>query len=80
MSAETTSPASNQSTTDAVRNITEAGRDLFNAGERIAENLDTLERRVEHATDWRAWVADRPWTAVGAAVLAGVLLWRVLRE
>ncbi len=79
MNAQTSAP-SDQSVTGAVHDITDASRQMFQAGERIAANLDTLERRVEHATDWRAQLQERPWLLVVGAVLGGVLLWRIFRD
>ena len=76
---QTQNAAPAQSATGAIHEITDASRQMFQAGERIAQNLDTLERRVEYATDWQARVAERPWLFIGGAILAGILLSRIFR-
>lgn len=65
--------------TENIRDLTDSTRQLFQAGEQVTRNLEELERRAEHATDWRTQIVERPWIAAGIAVLCGVVLWRVLR-
>jgi hypothetical protein len=71
--------ATDESITEAVRDITESSREAFEAGRRISEDLETLERRIQRATDWRARMEQNPLWIVGGAILGGVLLWRFFR-
>lgn len=65
--------------TEAVRDITESSKQAFEAGQRISEDLEALERRFHEATDWRARIREHPeWIVVGA-VAGGLLLWRIFR-
>jgi hypothetical protein len=64
---------------DAVREITDASRQMFAAGERIATDLETIERRFQHAADWREQLSERPWLIIAGALLGGVVLWRLFR-
>ncbi|HLH40505.1 MAG TPA: hypothetical protein VKX39_15245 [Bryobacteraceae bacterium] len=67
------------STAEAIRDITESTRQAFAASERIAADLETLERRFKHATDWRARIEENPLWLAGAAVIGGIILWRIFR-
>ncbi len=40
----------------------------------IAENLDEVRAGVRDAVDWRRWVREHPWEAVGLAAGTGFLL------
>ncbi len=66
-------------TTQAVKEIAESSKQAFEAGQRIAQDVDILERKLEHATDWRAQFSEKPLIFIGAAMLAGILLWRIAR-
>jgi len=71
--------APNDTVTGAVHEITAASREMFQAGERMTANLEELEKRVEHATDWQARLGERPWLLIGGALLGGFLLSRLVR-
>lgn len=47
--------------------------------ERLGSSLRELEHRVDTAIDWREQVRVRPYTAMGAALVGGVLLATALR-
>jgi len=40
----------------------------------LGENLGTLERKVKDATDWRKQFQDRPFSVMGVAFGAGLIL------
>ena len=40
----------------------------------IADSLDDLQEQVETRLDWRVWVAENPWKAVGCAFAVGAFL------
>lgn len=76
----TTTAAPQNSAAAEIHEITNASKEIFEAGERIATNLDRLEQRVEYAMDWKARLAERPWLIVGGAILGGILLWRLFKD
>lgn len=39
--------------------------------EELASSLSELRERVARATDWRRWCRERPFTALGLALLLG---------
>lgn len=40
----------------------------------LATSVSALRQEVGRATDWRAWVQERPLLCVGAAFMVGFLL------
>lgn len=40
----------------------------------LATSVTALREEVAHATDWRSWVARRPYVCVGAAFMIGFML------
>jgi len=59
-------------TTDQVK--IEADR----ARERLVQNLNRLEYRVETLTDWRTWFRRYPWSFLGAAFAGALMLGLVI--
>ncbi len=80
--AEENSPASpgNRSATDNVRELTQASKQLFAAGERLTSNLTELEQRVEHALDWRSRLGEHALLVTGLGIAGLALLWRVFKR
>lgn len=59
-------------TTDELRNRIEDQRDQFE------DNINEIEGRVKHATDWRAQFDERPMVMIAAAFGGGALLGMLL--
>lgn len=70
----TTQTAEPRSATDNIRDITEASKQLFEAGKQMTDNLAELSRRVDHATNIGSEVLKSPWLIAGGAVAAGALI------
>jgi hypothetical protein len=65
-----------RSASDNFRELTQAGKQLFEAGQQLARNLNELQRRMEHATDLKAQLAERPWLIAVVALVGGIVGWR----
>lgn len=68
------------STTESLRQLSEAGTRLFEAGQEITENLTEISQRVDHATNVGSQILKSPWLIAGGAVLAGALILMVTRR
>jgi hypothetical protein len=66
-------PGHNQ-TEDAGRSAEELRQDIAARREMITETVDRISDRFQRTFDWRAYVADYPLVALGAAAGAGFLL------
>lgn len=51
--------------------VVELRRAIDSTRLRIADSLDDLHTGVEEQLDWRSWVDENPWKAVGIAFAAG---------
>ena len=78
MAAEESGPT--RSTTENIRELTDASRKLFAAGEQLTTNLNELEQRVEHALDWRSKLGDHALLLAGVGLAVSVLLWRAIKS
>jgi len=78
MAAQENGPT--RSATENIRELTDASRQLFAAGERMTSNLNELEQRVERALDWRSRLGDHALLLAGIGLAASVLLWRALKS
>lgn len=56
------------------RSAEEIRQDIAAKRESITETVDRLGERVQETFDWRTYIGDYPWVAVGVAVGAGLLL------
>jgi len=63
-----------RSATDNIRELSEASKQLFEAGKQLTDNLAELSDRVEHASEVGSNLLKSPWLIVGGSVLAGLLL------
>jgi ribosomal protein S17E len=61
-------------TEDADRSAEELRQDIAARRELITETVDRISDRFQRTFDWRAYVADYPLVALGAAAGAGFLL------
>ncbi|HEX4771982.1 MAG TPA: hypothetical protein VH351_14185 [Bryobacteraceae bacterium] len=72
MSQETSqSPTTRTSAADNIRELTEASKQLIDAGKQMSDSLSELSNRVEHARDVGKSIATSPWLFVGMAVAVG---------
>jgi hypothetical protein len=55
---------------ETIHALTEASKELFEAGQRLTDNLAELQQRIANAANWRNQVSDKPWIMAGLAVLA----------
>jgi ElaB/YqjD/DUF883 family membrane-anchored ribosome-binding protein len=62
---------------ETIHALTEASKELFEAGQRLTDNLAELQQRIANAANWRNQVSDKPWIMAGLAVLGGIVLWRM---
>lgn len=72
--------AENRSATDNVRELTEASKQLFAAGEKLTSNLTELEDRVEHALDWRSRMGEHVLLVAGLGIATVGILWQLFRR
>ena len=49
-------------------------RQMRNVREDLSEHADVTVKKARQDTDWRYFVANHPWTSLGAAVALGYLL------
>ncbi|HZQ53716.1 MAG TPA: hypothetical protein VFB14_16060 [Bryobacteraceae bacterium] len=70
-------PSTERTIAETIHALTEASKELFEAGQRLTDNLAELQQRIANATNWRNQVSDKPWMMAGLAVLGGIVLWRM---
>jgi hypothetical protein len=68
-----------RSASDNVRELTEASKQLFAAGEQLTNNLTELESRVERALDWPSRIGEHALLVGGLGLACSVLLWKVFK-
>jgi ElaB/YqjD/DUF883 family membrane-anchored ribosome-binding protein len=56
--------------------IRRAEAEIARARDAVATKVMALQHELARTFDWRAWVAARPYSAVGAALLVGAILGR----
>ncbi|MBV8071181.1 MAG: hypothetical protein JO270_14830 [Acidobacteriaceae bacterium] len=66
----------NRSAGDNIKDLTQASKQIFEAGQQLVTNLNELQQRVKHATDWRSQLSEKPWLIAVGALVAGVAGWR----
>jgi hypothetical protein len=59
---------------EAFSEVAEAEAALERSRERVERSVSALREAVARRTDWRSWIARRPATFLGAAVLLGFVL------
>ena len=65
-----------RSASDNIKELTQAGRQIFEAGQQLVRNLNELQQRVEHATDLKSQLTERPWLIALVALIGGIAGWR----
>ena len=80
--AEENNPAgaSPRSATENIREVTEAGKQLFKAGEQLKTNLSELEEHVKHAFDWRSKLSEHGLLIAGIGLASFALMWRLAKH
>jgi hypothetical protein len=71
---------SNRSATDNIREVTQAGKELFNAGEKLTSNLSELEQHVKQAFDWRSKLGEHGLLFAGLGLAGFALMWRLAKR
>ena len=67
-----------RSTTETIRELTDSSREIFEAGQRVAGDLNELEERMQRAMDWRTQYRQHTTGMLVAAALGGLLLAKTL--
>lgn len=65
-----------RTTSDNIKELTQAGKQIFEAGQQLVRNLNELQQRVEHATDLKYQLRQRPWLIAVVALIGGIAGWR----
>lgn len=79
----TNKPAENgedRSIGENIRELTEASKQLLDAGKKMSDNLSELTDRVEHAKNLGSDLIKSPWLIVAASVIAGSILVAISRR
>jgi methyl-accepting chemotaxis protein len=63
-----------RSISDNVSQLAQSSKQMLDAGEQIAENLNELTQRVERASDRTSQIVKSPWLIAGIAFAAGALI------
>lgn len=66
--------ADERSTTENIKDLANASKQLLDSGRQVKDNLGELSERIEHASDVGTQIFKSPWFLAGSAVLAGTLL------
>jgi hypothetical protein len=77
MPSENDAGTSTRSTADNVREVTEAAKQIYNAGEQLKQNLGELKEKAQHATDVQYQLRERPWLLPIVAISAGIVGWLI---
>jgi hypothetical protein len=64
-----------RSASDNLKELTQAGKQLLEAGQHLLRNLNELQRRVD-ATNLKSQLAQRPWLIAVVALIGGIAGWR----
>ncbi|HZU24060.1 MAG TPA: hypothetical protein VFA04_00975 [Bryobacteraceae bacterium] len=63
-----------RSAADTISELTDAGKEMLDAGQRIAADMKDLRERMQSALDWRGQYAQHTVGMLAAAMLAGLLV------
>jgi hypothetical protein len=67
--------SAHRTATDSIHAITESTKQLFAAGDRLAQDLEELSARVSEATEFRAQFNKRPWLLVALTIGGAAVVW-----
>jgi ElaB/YqjD/DUF883 family membrane-anchored ribosome-binding protein len=65
---------------EAERSSEKIRRDIAAKRETISETVDRLGERIHEKLDWRGYIAEYPYAAIGAAAGVGLLVGMMLRR
>ena len=69
---------SNTREADVERSTEDIRQDIAREGENISQAVDQIDERIQEKLDWRGYVKDSPYLALGAAAGLGYLASRML--
>jgi ElaB/YqjD/DUF883 family membrane-anchored ribosome-binding protein len=61
------------------RSAEEIRHDISDKRESLSKTVDRLGERIHQTLDWREYIGDHPYAALGIAVGVGFLIWGVFR-
>ena len=61
------------------RSAEEIRHDIADKRESLSKTVDRLEERIYQTLDWREYISDHPYAAVGIAAGLGFLIWGIFR-
>ncbi|HZA29298.1 MAG TPA: DUF883 C-terminal domain-containing protein [Gammaproteobacteria bacterium] len=61
------------------RSAEEIRQDIADKRESLSKTVDRLGERIHQTLDWREYIGDHPYAALGIAVGVGFLIWGVFR-
>ena len=73
MADEHSAQTEQRSVAENIRELTDASKQLFEAGRQMTENLSELSERVERAKTIGSRVATSPWLLAGGAIAVGLV-------
>jgi ElaB/YqjD/DUF883 family membrane-anchored ribosome-binding protein len=68
------------SAAENTRELTDASKQLLEAGQQVTENLSELSHRIEHAKNVSSEALKSPWLTAGAAIAVGALILLISRK
>jgi ElaB/YqjD/DUF883 family membrane-anchored ribosome-binding protein len=61
------------------RSAEEIRHDIAEKRESLSKTVDRLEERIYQTLDWREYISDHPYAALGIAAGLGFLIWGIFR-
>lgn len=61
------------------RSAEEIRHDIADKRESLSKTVDRLEERIHQTLDWREYISDHPYAALGIAAGLGFLIWGIFR-
>jgi ElaB/YqjD/DUF883 family membrane-anchored ribosome-binding protein len=61
------------------RSAEEIRHDIADKRESLSKTVDRLDERIHQSLDWREYISDHPYAALGIAAGLGFLIWGIFR-
>jgi ElaB/YqjD/DUF883 family membrane-anchored ribosome-binding protein len=61
------------------RSAEEIRHDIADKRESLSKTVDRLDERIHQTLDWREYISDHPYAALGIAAGLGFLIWGIFR-
>ena len=61
------------------RSAEEIRHDIADKRESLSKTVDRLDERIHQTLDWREYISDHPYAALGIAAGLGFLMWGIFR-